>query len=113
MAQAVSPQSHVVCNRPLQAVAHSSRTMAWFNRVFGFHEGQGYTQTQKQFEFSRERGELTSKGNGRTFICGRYVTPSLAELREWGSPNLKVAIEQLSKNEKTRICVKEVIGDVS
>eukprot|EP00930_Biecheleria_cincta_P086750 TRINITY_DN75_c0_g1_i1.p1 TRINITY_DN75_c0_g1~~TRINITY_DN75_c0_g1_i1.p1 ORF type:complete len:372 (+),score=63.18 TRINITY_DN75_c0_g1_i1:130-1245(+) len=86
--------------------------MSWFTRVFGFTEG-GYGQAQSRFEFNREAGTLQSRGNNRTFVCGRFLTPSLEELRGAGSHRLTAAIKQLSEDKKNRIVVKEVIGDVS
>lgn len=86
--------------------------MSWFNKVFGFREGM-YDQAQSNFLFDRAGGKLKSLGNDRTFVCGRFVTPSLEELRVAGSTTREAAIQQLSKDNKNRIVVKEVFGDVS
>ncbi len=53
--------------------------MSWFEQLFGFRE-RPYAETQAAFELEAET--LRSKVNGRSFVAGRFSTPSLAWLRE-------------------------------
>lgn len=51
----------------------------WFEQLFGFPEAP-YLETQASFELQGE--SVRSKVNGRSFVAGRFSTPSLAWLRE-------------------------------
>lgn len=52
---------------------------SWFEQLFGFEE-RPYAETQRAFEL--EGQILRSRVNGRSFVAGRFSTPSLAWLRE-------------------------------
>lgn len=53
--------------------------MTWFGALTGFEE-QSPEQVRQNLTAAGET--LTSHVNGRTWVCGRLETPSLAELRE-------------------------------
>lgn len=58
----------------------------WFDRLFGFPEGE-YSATQSKFSVTAEEGNLflVSSENGVKYQCGAFTTPTLRELRELGA----------------------------
>ena len=53
--------------------------MTWFEELTGFPETSADDVRAK---LVLDGGTLTSRVNGRSFVCGRLETPSLGELRE-------------------------------
>ncbi|MEZ4888438.1 MAG: hypothetical protein R3E32_27165 [Chitinophagales bacterium] len=72
----------------------------WFNDLTGFQE-ESPEQVRANLQVSGN--SLTSKVNGKTYVCGRLETPTLAELRE------KVKSCSVPKGVLT---LKEVVGNV-
>jgi hypothetical protein len=63
----------------------------WFESLFGFAEHKANPLVASQFVLDGQT--LTSRVNGRVMQCGRFETPSLAELRE-RSAALRAKVKQ-------------------
>jgi hypothetical protein len=74
--------------------------MTWFDALTGFEE-QSPEHVRSNLVLDNERS--TSKINGKTMICGRLETPSLAELRE--------SVSALG-NGGGKLEISEVVADV-
>lgn len=74
--------------------------MSWFENLTGFQE---VSPPQVRCNLTVEGEVLTSLINGRSYVCGRLETPSLAELRRRA-----MAMTQT----KGKITVREVIANV-
>jgi len=75
--------------------------MTWFETLTGFRE-ESPEQVRRNVSVTGET--LTSHVNGRTMVCGRLETPSLAELRE------RVRIGGCCDGGRTS--VRELVADV-
>ncbi len=71
----------------------------WFEELTGFTE---HSPAQVRSNLDLNGNSITSRVNGKTFICGRLETPSLAELR--------AAVPE-SPVPSGRISIREVIAD--
>ena len=58
-----------------------SRSLAWFDDVFGFDESKSYQSNRAQFRMEGESLVCPTSKHGPQFV-GPFETPSLAELRE-------------------------------
>jgi hypothetical protein len=74
--------------------------MSWFNALTGFDESSP-EQVRQNLTVAGER--LKSHVNGKTFICGRLETPTLAELRERALTNPAT---------RGRLSARELVADV-
>lgn len=74
--------------------------MTWFEELTGFPETSA---DDARANLVLDGGTLTSRVNGRSFLCGRLETPSLGELRERGA---RIA------PASGRLSVRELIADV-
>jgi hypothetical protein len=74
--------------------------MTWFDSLTGFRET---SPEQVRANLSVDGVTLTSRVNGRSYICGRLETPSLAELRE--------RVRE-SRPAAGSLSLREVVGDV-
>ncbi|MEP6539741.1 MAG: hypothetical protein ABJF23_30700 [Bryobacteraceae bacterium] len=74
--------------------------MAWFETLTGFREA---SPQQVRENIAVDGVILTSRANGRTMVCGRLETPSLAELRD--------RVRSIG-NAPGRISVREVVANV-
>jgi len=55
----------------------------WFGELFGFEEeGPGAVRERLEAVEDEAGWAIRSRANGRTVGCGRFSTPSLAELRQ-------------------------------
>lgn len=72
----------------------------WFEELTGFRE-QSHEQVRANLTLNDDR--LTSTANGRTLVCGKLETPSLAELRS------RAATENLLAGQ---LQLSEVVADV-
>jgi hypothetical protein len=71
----------------------------WFEELTGFTE---HSPAQVRSNLELNGNSITSRINGKTFICGRLETPSLAELRS-AKPARQVP--------SGRISIREVVAD--
>jgi hypothetical protein len=77
----------------------------WFTSLTGIPEE---TPEQVRSKLALEGTEITSEANGRTMICGRLRTPTLADLREQ-TPS---AVPSSPPKTNERLSLHEVIADV-
>lgn len=81
----------------------STEARLWFQRDFGFFEEE-YHETQLKFKYD---GNLliSSEKEDRSFIAGRFETPSLEELRSKAT--------SMKGKLKGKLVVTEIVDDVS
>lgn len=65
---------------------------SWYEVLFGLAESSSYSAAQKNFVVNRLAGTITSKANGKEFQVGTFYTPSLRNLRDTASAQLKAQI---------------------
>jgi len=98
------------------AGAGAASNHGWFLEVFGFAE-HSYARTKSQFSYDAKTGILKAAPSGgtdlssrpsRTFVAGRFETPSLKELRA------RVDVEAAAKKlGQQRLTLKEIVDDAS
>jgi hypothetical protein len=56
--------------------------MYWFEDCFGFFEhGFSFKEIQEKFKFDKQTFRLTSKETKETFEVGKFITPTLQDLK--------------------------------
>lgn len=108
-------------------------SISWFEQLFGFPENipsrsfyltplgdrpTEYLHNQQQFELTANEIEppliaITSKLNGRSYLAGRFSTPSLHMLRSQASAAIHQFRSQNIAEDTPRVCFHhQAIGDV-
>lgn len=83
----------------------------WFEKLFGFVEKEVmHTKMREMFEYNYNTSMLYSKSNKRTFIAGKFETPTLGDLRK------RFDLTDITKNNpilQGSIRVKQISVDVT